>query len=193
MKPIKLLGIALGLMAFAVIPGESSDDGAKLTFSASRTDTFSAQVTAINHETREVTLTGSNGESATFTASDAVRNLAQVQAGDLVVAEIYEEINASVYPNPDQLEPGVGEIAGVAAAELGQMPGAVAQDTMVVTAVVEAIDLEANTYTLRGPDGSVKTFEAMDPENLKKGAVGDLVVFSVTQAMGILVEHPGAE
>jgi hypothetical protein len=41
------------------------------------------------------------------------------------------------------------------------------------------------------PGGKIQEFEAMNPENLKKAAVGDLVVSTMTEAVAIyLVEVP---
>jgi hypothetical protein len=165
----------------------------KPSMAASRTMTMSAMVEAIDQETREVTLKGSSGEMVTITASPDVRNLAQVEVGDRVLAEVYEEVTIQVMDNPDGIEPGAGEFGAAGRAEEGQMPGGAIMDTVVITAVVEEINLENNTYTLRGPQGNIREFVARDPANLKKAAVGDLVVITITQAMGVLVEHPSGE
>ena len=57
------------------------------SFSASQTMTTAAEVEAIDHETRVVTLRRVDGEEITFTAGDEVRNLAQVAVGDVLFAE----------------------------------------------------------------------------------------------------------
>jgi hypothetical protein len=59
----------------------------------------------------------------------------------------------------------------------------------VVYTVVD-INLEANTFKLEGPDGTVEEFSARVPENLRRAEVGDLVVTTVTEAVAISVE-PG--
>lgn len=184
------------LLALAAAPAALADGHEKAdkpSMAASRTMTMSATVEAINQETREVTLKGSSGEMVTITASPDVRNLAQVEAGDRVLAEVYEEVTIQVLANPEGMEPGAGEFGAAARADEGQMPGGAVMDTLVITAVVEEIDLENNTYKLRGPQGNIREFVAQDPENLKKAAVGDLVVITITQAMGVLVEQPVSE
>ena len=127
-----------------------------------------------------------------FTASDDVRNLAQVEVGDKVFAELYEEVAIEVFDNPEGIEPGAGEFSAEGRAELGEKPGGGVMDTLVITAVVEAIDLENNTFRLRGPQGNIREFTARDPENLRRANVGDLVVITITQAVGIMVENPGS-
>ena len=160
------------------------------SMSANRTVTFSAEVVAIDHETREVTLAGDDGQTVSFTARDEVRNLAQVEAGDRVFAEMYEEVSISVHPNPNNLQPVTAEIAAAERAKANEMPGAAVMDTVVISAVVEDINIENNTFKLKMSDGMVTEFVAQDPENLKRTKVGDLVIIGVSQAFGIVVERP---
>ena len=188
-----LLPALLTLAAAPAVMADGHEKMEKPAMAASRTMTMSATVEAINQETREVTLKGSSGEVVTITASPDVRNLAQVEAGDRVLAEVYEEVTIEVMANSEGMEPGVGELGATARAEEGQRPGGALMDTLVITAVVEEINLENNTYKLRGPQGNIREFVARDPENLKKADVGDLVVITITQAMGVLVEQPSSE
>ena len=184
------LALAFCLLSAPVLAHDHESKPEKPSFSASRTMTMSAMVEAIDHETREVTLKGPEGNTVTITASDDVRNLAQVEAGDEVLAEVFEEISIEVMANPEGMQPGAGEMVATAAAELGELPGAAVMDTVVITAVVEDINIENNTFKLRGPEGNVREFAARNPENLSLAEVGDLVVITVTQAMGVLVEKP---
>ena len=69
-------------------------------------------------------------------------------------------------------------------------PGAAAMDTVVISAVVEDINIENNTFKLKMSDGMVTEFVAQNPENLKRTKIGDLVIIGVSQAFGIVVEHP---
>jgi hypothetical protein len=159
---------------------------------ASRTVTMGAVVDAVNYETREVTLSGEGGQ-VTFTASPDVRNLSQVEPGDHVLAELFEEISISVHANTEGAEPGSGLIQAEARAQPGEMPAGGMMDTMIITAVVEDINIEANTFKLRYEDGRVEEYTARNPDNLRRSEVGDIVVIAITQAMGIMVEHPAPE
>ena len=192
MKLVKTFLIACLIPMMTAYAGEDGDELDRPSLRASRTEVLVAEVDAIDHETREVTLS-TEEESVTFTASEDVRNLAQIEVGDLVIAEYHEEIEIDVYANPDGLEPGAGALAAVGRADEGAMPGAGGTGTVVITAVVEAIDLENETFTLRGPLGNSNTFAARDPANLRRAKVGDLVVIQVTASAGILVERPAGE
>ncbi|MEM1081648.1 MAG: hypothetical protein AAGH65_08720, partial [Pseudomonadota bacterium] len=169
-----LLTVSLMLASVSMAHHDEAhtDEVDKPSFSANRSMTVSANVIAIDHDTREVSLERADGSMVSFTAGPEVRNLAQVQPGDQVVAEMMEEISIQVYANPDDLPPGAGEIVAEARAEEGAMPGAGVVDTMVITAVVEAIDTEANTFKLRFSDDDVREFEAANPANLERSEVG---------------------
>jgi len=159
----------------------------KPSFSASRSLTDTAKVEAINHETREVTLLREDGDKLSFVASEEARNLDQVQVGDMVIATYLENMTVEVI-SVENAEAGAGVISGLARTEEGEMPGAIKGATVVVTAIVEEINIEANTFKLKGPEGNVEEFTARNPENLKKAAVGDLVVITHTKAIALSVE-----
>jgi hypothetical protein len=153
----------------------------------STTAEVTAKVQAINHETRLVTLLRADGSTVTFTASDEARNLDQVMVGDIVHAKYVESISIEVVAN-EGMEPESHELAAIARTEEGQMPGLAAFDAQVVTATVEDINIEANTFKLKGPDGNVTEYVARNPDNLKKAAVGDLVIITIAESMAISVE-----
>ena len=174
------------------VEAEAAAERVMPSFSASRNMTVTAQVDAINHETREVTLTGPEGNQYSFVASEEARNLGQVSVGDNVYAEVFEEVTINLV-EAEGAQAGAGELAAMARTEEGDMPGAMVVDTQIVTMTVEEIDIEANTFKLKGPEGNVQQFEAQNPENLKLAKVGDLVVITRTSAIAISVEHPEAE
>lgn len=186
------LALAMAAASTAVVADGHEAKAERPSMKASRTMSMVATVDAINHETREVTLSGEGG-SETFIASPDVRNLAQVEVGDRVITEVYEELSIAVYANPEGAQPSSGEMIAEARAAEGEMPGAGVMDTVIITALVEDINIEANTFKLKYEDGSIKEYTARDPENLKRSEVGDMVVITITQAMGIMVEHPAAE
>jgi len=133
-----------------------------------------------------------DGEALTFTASDEARNLDQVEVGDVLIAEYIESVSINVMAN-EGMEADAAEVSAMARTKEGEMPGFAAMDATVVTATVEEINLEMNTFKLKGPDGTVNEYVARNPENLKRAAVGDLVVITVTEALAITVEEQPAD
>lgn len=187
MKSIPIVALVLaGTVAWA---GEEQVALEKPSFFASQTTTVNAVVQAIDHESRLVTLDLGDDETVTFTASEEARNLDQVNVGDIVNAEYVESLSIEVMAN-EGMEPGSGEVSAMARSEKGEMPAGVIMDTQIVTATVEEINLEKNTFKLKGPDGEVNEYVARNPDNLRRAAVGDLVVITMTEAVAISVK-PG--
>ena len=190
-KTLALLAAIL-LLSTPARAGETAPATDKPSLYSSQTVIVTATVEAINHETREVTLRGPEGETTSFVASEDARNLDQVSVGDIVMAEYEQSLSIEVFAN-DGSVPGAGELAVAGRSEKGEMPAMAAIDSTVITATVEEINLEANTFKLKGPSGEVNEYVARNPENLKKAAVGDLVVITYTQAIAISVEKTTAE
>lgn len=192
MRNLKIIGIiGLSLTLATAWAGEDQSRGQasqeKPYIFASQSMQITAVVEAINHETRVVTLRGPQGNTVTFTVDEKARNLDQVDVGDIVNTKYVQSISIEVMANTG-VEAGEGAFTVVERAAEGDTPGVIATDTRIVTATVEAIDLESHTFKLKGPDGTVEEYMARNTENLKRAAVGDLVVITNTEAWAISVE-----
>lgn len=183
----KFITLFVSLLVFASSGWSASADTDKPSVSTSQTVKLTALVEAINHETREVTLRGPEGNTVTFTASEEARNLDQVNVGDIVMAEYVQSMSIQVYAN-DGSAPGSGEMVVTDRAEEGETPAMTAIDTSVITATVEEINLEDSTFKLKGPSGEIRQYEARNRENLKKADVGDIVVITYTEAIALSLE-----
>lgn len=192
MYKILVLFAAFLLFATPCWSGEAAPEMEKPSLYSSQIVTVTASVEAINHETREVTLRGPEGNTTSFVASEEARNLDQVSVGDIVMAEYEQSLSVEVFAN-DGSVPGAGEFAVAGRSEKGEMPAMAAIDSQVITATVEEINIEANTFKLKGPSGEVNEYVARNPENLKKAAVGDLVVITYTEAVALSVEKAASE
>jgi hypothetical protein len=188
------LGYALLLVAFAAgnAFADAHEELDRPSMHASQSMKVNAVVEAINHETREVRLRRSDGEIIEFVASEEARNLGQVDVGDIVNAEYIHSVSIEVIAN-EGYEPEAGQMQATARTEEGEMPGVAAINTQVATATVEEINIEANTFKLKGVDGTVNEYTARNPENLKRAKVGDLVIMTVTDAVAITVEEVTSE
>jgi hypothetical protein len=145
-----------------------------------------ATVEAIDHENRKVTLKGPEGKTLIIDVEERVKNLPQVEVGDLVTVEYIEAVTIQVFAEGD-VEPGVTAVAAVASAEPGQKPAGVQIEEITVVATVEAIDKDQQLVTLKGAGGESKTVKARNPDNLEKVKVGDKVMISYTTVLGISV------
>ena len=148
--------------------------------------TVEATVTAINPDTREVTLENAAGESMTVVAGEEVRNFAQIAVGDKLTVDYMEAVEIQVL-GPDEAEVGASSVAGGARAELGEKPGGAIISETTVVVVIEAIDKEMETVTVKGPSGNSKTVKVENPDNLDKVAIGDKVRVTYTEGLAIEV------
>ena len=188
------LSIACMIACAFLVAGVANGDEApsKPSFSASQTTTVTARVEAIDHETREVTLGLEDGETVSGVVGEEARNLDQVAVGDIVYAHYTESVSIEVVAG-DGREPEVILQSDMARSAEGQMPGVAAAESTVVTAVVESINLENNTFRLREADGEIREYVARNPNNLRMAEVGDMVVTTTTESVVITVDKKPAD
>ncbi len=150
---------------------------------------ITATVQKIDVATRMVTLKGPEGNTVTFKAGDAVKNLDQVKAGDRVTAKYMESVAVFVRKTSDPAS--AGELDAVGVAPKGEKPGLVMVQTDEITAKVQAVDLKKRTIKLTGPEGKTKTIKVgQNVRRLGEIKKGDDVTLRVTQAFAIDVMKP---
>jgi Cu/Ag efflux protein CusF len=174
--------IAVSIPLAPLSAEEQGDKPAKLAVGAAATI---STVQAIDHETRKVTLRDAEGNLITFTAGPEVRNLAQVQQGDIVLMEFYQGFAYVVEPATSAVRARI-DTTGVARADAGEKPGASITDTVDVIAVVEKIDAETRMVTLKGAERTV-TLKAADDVDLSTVKVGDEVHARFVESFAVSV------
>lgn len=145
-----------------------------------------ATVEEIDHKSRMVTLKGPEGKYVEVEIDEAVKNLPQVEKGDVVTVESVEAVSIQVLPKGAAV-PGLSAIGAEASAEPGEKPAGVAMKEITLVTVIDAIDLEQQLVTLKGAEGKTKTFKARNPERLAQVEIGDTVMITITTAIGISV------
>ena len=145
-----------------------------------------ATVTVIDHSQRRVTLKEKDGSESTVEVDEAVKNLDQVQVGDVLRITQTQTV-AWQLRKTGEAAPDVSVQDSAAVAKPGEKPSMQRGRTVNVTATITAIDRAKETVTLRGPEGALQTVKVADPANLKKVAVGDLVDISYTESIAIAV------
>jgi hypothetical protein len=195
MKLLKYVVLSIALFVFASVAMSADEQSIdeEIGMKASRSMLVTAMVSAINQETREVTLTTEAGGVYSFVASEKARNLDQVDVGDIVTAAYEHNIVLEVIHADDLIE-REARIELLKRSELGDKPAAeTIQRTVKMLSVVN-IDLETMTFKLKDADGIVNEFAMANVANLKRVAVGDFVVATDTQKMALSVEEvPSSE
>lgn len=151
-----------------------------------------ATVEAVDHEARKVTLKGPEGNSVQIEVDEQVKNLPQVEVGDRVLVEYIEAVAIQVFA-PGEVEPGTTVVTAGESAKPGQKPAGVELGAITVVATIEAINKEEQNVTLKTADGESKTVKARNPDNLEKVVVGDKVMITYTEAIGVSVTEKMAE
>lgn len=152
-----------------------------------QTTTVTATVQALDLEKRIVTLKGPKGNIFDLKVGPRAKNLKQVKVGDEVVITYYESVAYRLL-KPGEAPVPTTQTDVVETAKQGAKPAGVAGSQTTLTATIEALDLKAQTATLKGPDGKTVTIKAKDPKNLEAVKVGDEVVITYTEALAISVE-----
>ena len=184
--------LALGLAASGGLSaGEETAAVKKPAISATQTVQVETVVEAVDYEARTVTLKGPQGNLKTIKAENTP-NLEEVQVGDHVNIEFMENLSIEVV-TAEGAQPGQGVMSASAVNTPDEAPGGMEMTTTITTAIVEAINLENNTFKLKMPGGDIREFTAVNPENLKAAAVGDVVIATHTEAVAIYLAEIPAE
>jgi len=145
-------------------------------------------ITAIDKDEGMVTVKGSKGNTVRFEVQDR-QKLDMIKVGDPVVAAYVEAVAFRVQ-KAGTATPGTSVQESRVSSKPGETPaGAIGRET-TVTGTITAIDLKAQTVTLRGPKGNTETIKAKDPKNLQAVKVGDLVEITYSQAFAISLDKP---
>jgi hypothetical protein len=192
MKRSILFAVALGLVMPASYLAAAENPAPAVapvkTKIAATAVIVTATVAAVDQETREVTLKDSEGKQHSFIADEKVRNLAQVEVGDIVVIKYFERMALNVYP----VKAGAkGQIAQteVSRSDPGQKPHGTVTQKIQLTGQVAAIDPETRIVTIEGKHGDVllPVSDAVDLSSIK---LGSMVRADYVETMSITVNSP---
>jgi hypothetical protein len=154
--------------------------------------TIQANITAINANTREVTLQGPSGRKVTVIAGPIVR-LEMLKVGDTVNAKYYRSVAFDISgPKGGNGTPkSAGEMTQ-AIEQRAEGPGGVAARVTEVQGLVVGIDRAANSIDVVNPSGGgVYTVEVTNPERvamLSQVKIGDTITAVVSEALAVSIE-----
>ncbi|HEY0685647.1 MAG TPA: hypothetical protein VGD45_25130 [Steroidobacter sp.] len=154
---------------------------------------LTAQVEAIDRDSRMVALRGAEGRKATVFAGPDVRNFDQINVGDEVAVTFYAAIGAEV-AKPEQATQGVQQEGAMLRAVEGARPAGAIAEMMTTTVEIDAVDTSMNTVTFRRQDGLVRVLAIQDPKAqafIRQLKPGDLVKVSYMEAVAISVRPLG--
>jgi hypothetical protein len=147
-----------------------------------------ATIEAINTDTRVVTLRA--GEQVfTIVADEQIKRLNEFEVGDKVKAKYYVSLAGELRePTAEEKETPLTIIGGAAKAKSDAPPaGRELRQIKAVMNIVN-IDYKAERVTLQGPLGGYLIVQVIDPSRLEKVSLGDTVIVTYTEALGLSLE-----
>jgi Cu/Ag efflux protein CusF len=186
--------IAAAVAALFVATAVAQDKGAKAPdakgVAAAEVTRVVSTVESIDQASRVVTLKGKDGKTVTFVAGPEVKNLAQVQKGDVVTMEYIEAVAVALKKTDSKVRERT-ETEFKKGAAPGQKPAGIVGKDVKIVASVEAVDAKAQTVRLRGPERTID-LKVKDPAILKNVKVGDMVEAEFVEALAVKVEKAPA-
>ncbi|MGU5769773.1 hypothetical protein BSP75_11565 [Aeromonas sp. YN13HZO-058] len=145
--------------------------------------TASATVTAIDLETRQVSLKNAEGETFDIVAGEQVANLPNVKVGDKVTLKYLQILDVELLKGTAGIRKRIVEVDGERAGA-DEKPGGGVGMKVTIYADVIGLDKQQQTVTVRGVDETL-TIKINNPEQFNLIAEGDQLKAVQTKAIGI--------
>ncbi|MFE8711537.1 hypothetical protein [Aeromonas allosaccharophila] len=145
--------------------------------------TASATVTAIDLETRQVSLKNAEGETFDIVAGEQVANLPNVKVGDKVMLKYLQILDVELLKGTAGIRKRIVEVDGERAGA-DEKPGGGVGMKVTIYADVIGLDKQQQTVTVRGVDKTL-TIKINNPEQFNLIAEGDQLKAVQTKAIGI--------
>ena len=145
--------------------------------------TASATVTAIDLETRQVSLKNAEGETFDIVAGEQVANLPNVKVGDKVTLKYLQILDVELLKGTAGIRKRIVEVDGERA-RADEKPGGGVGMKVTIYADVIGLDKQQQTVTVRGVDETL-TIKINNPEQFNLIAEGDQLKAVQTKAIGI--------
>ena len=150
---------------------------------------MAAEVTAIDLQTREVTLRGSNGFETTLVAPEKVIKLEDVSVGDRLVGTYFAALEGEVrVPTAAELaEPWLVQEGDSVSADTAN-PGVDATRVIRAVVTIEQMNPETGVVTVKDSRGKEHVIGGVEPAKMVGVKVGQKAVIVFTEAMALTLE-----
>jgi hypothetical protein len=154
--------------------------------------TLHAKITAIDPNSRSVTLKSPSGQQVTVTAGPVVR-LDMLKVGDTVNVKYYRSVAFAVAPPiPGNAAPRSDNELEAVLAQPAQAPGGIGVAVLKITGTVVGISMASHTVDLVNPAGGpILSVDVTNPSRiamLGSLKVGDNITAVISQAFAVSIE-----
>ena len=147
---------------------------------------MTAEIVAIDHDARLITLEDADGESETIFAGPEVKRFDDLNVGDKVTFRYYESIVSQIRKPGESAPAPSGDPTLVRGK--GPKPSAKLSQQTTATVTITALGSKVPSVTVKTEDGRTMSFKVEDKKNLEGVKVGDRVDITYTAAIMITVK-----
>jgi Cu/Ag efflux protein CusF len=145
-----------------------------------------AEIVAIDHDARLITLEAEDGELEEIYAGPEVKRFDELKVGDEVTFRYYESVVSRIRKPGEPAPTPSGEPTLVRGT--GPKPSGTLSQQLTATVTITAIDANVPSVTVKTEDGRMMSFKIADKKNLEGVKVGDRVDITYTVAVMITVK-----
>ena len=151
-------------------------------------------VTAINPETREITLMGTDGGLQTITAGEAVERFDEIAVNDVLKFDFITYLKAEFRaPTAEEVEEPLQIMAEAGKAPEGMDPAGVVGAVVKAVVTIEALNRPFMLATVKGPGGNYVSIPMEDEELMTELRIGQVLILTYAEAMAISLEKVEVE
>ena len=148
-----------------------------------------AVVTAIDYDTREVSLKGPQGNIVTITAGDHIERLNDIKVGDSIVTTYIASLEGELRaPTEEELANPWVEVDGGGIAPGDAEPGAIIGRQIRAVCTLEGMNRLLGTITVKDPRGKYHVIGDVEPEKMEGVVLGATLVLVYSEAMAVTLE-----
>ncbi len=187
MKSIKIYFSALLVIAFLSLSANAQEKRP----SREKWDQVSMQgtVTAIDPETREITLMGTDGGLVTLTAGEEVERFDEIGVDDVIKFEYYTYLKAEFRdPTEEEKAEPLQIVAEGGKAPEGVDPAAVVGAVVKAVVTIEALNRPFMVATVSGPNGNYVSIPMEDEKLMTELHIGEVLILTYAEAVAVALE-----
>jgi hypothetical protein len=148
-----------------------------------------AQITAIDIETRQISLTGPLGETVMLTAGPDVNRLKELVVGDTVTATYLTSIAAELRePTEEEKMSPFVEITDQVRTESYELPGGAVARIIRAVCTIEGMNRITRTVTIQDARGMVHVIGDVQMESFSLLTLGQKVIITYTEAVALTLQ-----
>jgi Cu/Ag efflux protein CusF len=179
---------AMGWALLAATPA-AADEPSKATATSSRSVNESVVITKVDRSARTIVVQRDDGSTRTVDVPQEVKAFDTLKPGDHIDIQYKEGLALSMLPPGSKLSSSEKKTM-----ERQRVGSATAGHEVTASAVIIAVDPDANTVTFKGPKGNVRTVTVSDPamqEKLSSLKPGQVVQLTYTEAVAASIRPSG--